>query len=502
MKEKRILLVEPPFTRLHHPDASLNKLPLSLGYLAGIIRQRKPDWEVRIYNSDFSPRDWPLDYKYLAGPGHERFLRTLNDSQAQLWQEIEKTIAKYQPCVVGITTKSQNYLSACHIARIVKAIDPGIRVIVGGPHPSLAKTEVLKQSAIDVAVMGEGEETMIELLDSVEGKRPLSSIQGIAYREGGKPVANPLRAFIRDLDSLPFPVSTARTCLIDYEKYPREAFKYIFALRGCPYACAFCGSRHIWGRNVRFRSAQNIVAEMREIQKAGVNYIHFDDDTFGVKKPFIHELCHTIKANCPGLSWSCEIHVRLVDDETIRLMRSAGCRSILLGVESGNNEMLKRVRKNITIEEAFSAAKTIKRYGIYLYTFFIVGFPQETEESLNDTIAAIKALPSDVVVYSIFTPYFGTELYDWCRQQGIIAEDFNVFLHNHQSPDNYFCPQIAEDVFKHRVRELEKTLDRINSRRKLKMYFSREGWLRLKEKGGRRTFSRLLHLCRTVAHLK
>ncbi len=502
MREKRILLIEPPFFRLYHPDASLNKLPLSLGYLAGTIRGRKPGWEVGIYNADFSDSDMPLDYKYLAGPGYDRFLHTLNDSDAPLWKEVENVISEFQPSVIGITSKSQNYLSACMIAKIAKHVDKNILVVIGGPHPSLAGTEVLKEPAIDVGAQGEGEETILEILDFAEGRLPLSSIRGIVYRDGGRAAANPPRELIQDLDALPFPVSAARACLIDYDKYPVEAFKYVFGVRGCPYACTFCGSRYIWGRNVRFRSAKNIVAEMREIQKLGIDYIHFDDDTFGVKKPFIRELCGEIRDHCTGLKWSCEIHVRLVDDETIAMMKSAGCRSILLGVESGNNEMLKQIRKNITIEDAFSAARIIKKHGIYLHAFFIVGFPHETEESLNDTILAMQRLPADDVVYSIFTPYFGTELFDWCKEQGIIPEDFNAFLHNHQSPDNYFCPRIPEDVFKSRVRQLEKTLDRVNSRRKLRMYLSREGLRRLKEKGGRRAFSRVLHLCRNMMHLK
>jgi len=502
MKDKRILLIEPPFFRLYHPEASLNRFPLSVGYLGATIRSRKPDWEVGIFNADFSPQDAPLDYKYLAGPGYDRFVQSLKEPGSRVWKEIENTISEFRPSVVGITCKSQNYLSACIVAKIAKSVDKDILVVVGGAHPSLAGADVLKEPAIDIAAVGEGEETIIEVLESVEGRLPLSSIRGILYREGGRVAANPRRELIRDLDALAFPVSAARTCLIDYDKYPLEAFKYMFAVRGCPYACTFCGSRYIWGRNVRFRSVGNIVAEMREIQKIGVNYVHFDDDTFGVKKSFIQELCTAIKGGCTGLNWSCETHVRLVDDETVAMMKSAGCRSILLGVESGNNEMLARIGKNITIEDAFSAARIVKRHGIYLYAFFIVGFPHETEASLQDTIFAIKSLPADVVVYSIFTPYFGTELFDWCRQQGIVSEDFNAFLHNHQSPDNYFCPQIAEDVFKSRVRELEKALDRINSRRKLRMYFSREGLRKLKERGTRRTLSRVVHLCRNMMHLR
>jgi radical SAM superfamily enzyme YgiQ (UPF0313 family) len=491
---KTILLIEPPFNRLYNLNASLNKLPLSLGYLAGAIISRKPDWQAKIYSADFSPHDAPLDYQYLVGPGFQRFLATLNEPQSPIWKEIRDTINRSRPSVVGITAKSQNYSSACAVAKIAKSIDRNILVVVGGPHPSLAKTEVLKEPATDIGVLGEGEETIVEILNSAEGNQPLSSIKGIVYREGNNIVENPPREFIRDLDSLPFPVSVARTSLIDYDKYPPQAFKYIFAVRGCPYNCSFCGSRYIWSRKTRFRSVENIVAEIQEITKI-VNYVHFDDDTFGVKKPFIHELCSAIKENCPGLSWSCEIHVKLVDNETIGLMKSAGCRSIQLGVESGSNEMLKSIGKNITIEEAFSAANTIKKHKIYLQTFFMVGFPQETESTLSDTISAMTSFPSDNVMCSIFTPYLGTELFSYCEQHGIIPQDFDVSLYNHQSPENYFCPNIARDVFKERIRRLGKALDGANSRRKLKMYFSREGYMKLEENGIRRSIPRLLHFC-------
>lgn len=371
-----ILLIEPPFHRLYNPDASLNNVPLSLSYLAGAIILRKPDWQVKIYNSDYSPHDAVLDYKYLTGPGFEKFRIAINEPNLPIWEEIRNVIKKFEPSVVGITVKSQNYTSACAVAKITKSINKNTLVVVGGPHPSLTRTEVLKDPAIDIGVFGEGEQTIIEILNSIEGNQSLSSIKGIVYREGNDVIENLPREFINDLDSLPFPVNVAQRCLVDYDKYPLQAFKSIFAIRGCPYNCTFCGSRYIWSRKPRFRSVKNIVAEIQEILKIGLDYIHFADDTFGVTKPFIRELCATMKENCPGLNWSCAIHVKLVDDETIALMKSAGCRVIGIGVESGNNEMLKSIRKNITIEEAFSAATIIKKYKINIQAFFIVGFPK------------------------------------------------------------------------------------------------------------------------------
>lgn len=498
----RILLVEPPFNRLYKNTYSLGRVPLSLSYLAGAVMTKKPEWWVGIYNADFSPQDEAMNYKYEIGQGFVNYLENLRDLNAPIWAEIGNTIKEHHPSVVGITAKSQNFTSACIVAGIVKSIDKNILVIVGGPHASIAKNEVLKDPMIDISVIGEGEETLVDILDSIDGGRPLSSVKGIIYRQGDDIIENTHRELISDLDSLPFPVNVAQKALLDFDKYPLQAFKYMFAIRGCPYNCSFCGSRNIWGRKPRSRSLENIIAEIQEIRKIGIDYIHFDDDTFGVRKTFIKELCDSIKRNCPGLSWSCELHVKLVDDETIAVMKSAGCRSIQIGIESGSNEMLKLIRKNITIEEALNAARIIKKHKIVLQTFFMVGFPHETEDTLNKTISAIYNFPSDSIICSTFTPYFGTELFDYCKEQGTIPQDFDVSLYNHHSPENYFCVNIPKDVFKKQVQELSRTLDKINNRRKLKRSFSYEGYLKLKEKGIKHGISHFFHFCRNAMPLQ
>ena len=493
MEENRqkILLIEPALNRLFNINASLNCLPLSLAYIAGIIGSIKPAWQVQIYNSDFSPNDFQLSLEYFTNQGFENYRHALNEPTSVIWSEIADVIRKFAPSVVGITVKSQNYASACMIAKIAKSIDKNIMVIFGGPHATLIKADLLKNPLIDIGVIGEGEETIVEILEMCEGDRSISSINGIVFRDQNKIIKTPKREFIQDLDALPFPITAARKYLLDFDKYPQEAFKYLISMRGCPFGCVFCGSRYLWSRKVRFRSVKNIITEIQEIQKAGIDYIHFQDDTWGVKKSFINELCKGIQENCPNLNWSIEIHVNIVNDESIALMKSAGCRLILMGVELGNNEMLKLIHKNITIEDAFSAARIIKKHKIFLDTFFMVGFPQETEESLNDTINAMTSIPSDLIIYSIFTPYLGTKLFDYCKEQGIVSNDFDVSLYNHQSPENYFCPNIPREIFNKRLRKLENELVRINARKNFRMYLSREGFLKFKQIGIRNGFQRL-----------
>jgi coproporphyrinogen III oxidase-like Fe-S oxidoreductase len=170
--------------------------------------------------------------------------------------------------------------------------------------------------------------------------------------------------------------------------------------------------------------------------------------------------------------WSCELHANLVDERTIALMKRAGCYNIQLGIESGNNEILKAIRKNITIEEALSACEIIKKHGIELQAFFIVGFPQETEETLRDTFEAMKKTKCDLLAYSIFTPYPGTETFDLCKEQGLIGPDFNLALYGHQSPANHFSIHIEAVRFRQLVDEIEKMADRKNALSRIRSVFS------------------------------
>ncbi len=479
---RRILLVEPPFYRLYKDTYSLDRYPLSLGYLAGAIR-KETDWDVMVYNADFSPQSETIKGSYLAGVGFDNYLNNLRDLSRPVWGEIRSTILEYNPTVIGISAKSQNFATVRIVARLAKESGKQITVIVGGPHPSMVGAEVLNCPDIDVCARGEGEKTIVELLNAIDAQQEFDAIRGIAYRNDGQIVESAPREFIKDLDSLPFLHETAPGVLKDYDQYPLTAFRYIFAIRGCPYNCFFCGSRRIWSRRVRFRSPENVVREIKGLQKRGLRSVHFDDDTFGVKKQYINDLCNALIRHCPGLKWSCELHVRLVDEQTISLMKAAGCYSIQIGIESGDNEILKAMRKHITIEEALSACRIVKEHGIELHAFFMVGFPQETEDTLNDTIAAMKKIKCDQLIYSIFTPYPGTEAFEFCRENGLIDDDYDISLHNHQSPANCFCIHITPERFRKLVSKVEKAVDRKNRRNKLKRAFSFNTLWRMQELG-------------------
>ena len=478
----RILLIEPPFFRLLKDTYSLAVYPLSLGYLAGAVRQRT-DWQVRVYNADFIANSENVENAYVLGAGFDAYLRNLRHPTAKIWEEVKSVIAEHRPHVVGITAKSQNFTSARIVAGMVKEIDSRTIVIVGGPHPSLVGREVLEHPEIDLCVRGEGERTMVELLESIATDNGLEKVLGIAYRDGARIVENPPRPFVEDLDTLPIPHEFAPEVLHDHEKFPLTAFRSIMAIRGCPFECLFCGSRFVWGRRPRFRSPENVVKEIEGLRKKGILAVEFEDDTFGVNRKHIRALCSALIRRCPGLKWSCELHARLIDDETLGLLKAAGCYRVRMGVESGSNRMLEDIRKRLTIEKAMAAVENIKKHGLESRAFFLVGFPQETEETLQATFEAMERIPCDEIIYSVFTPYPGSEGFRFCQQRGVIPAHFDVSLYNHLSPANCFCAHISPERFRTLVLKGAKIADRRNRIGRLKRMVSANTLWRIREFG-------------------
>ena len=481
-KLPKIILIDPPFYRLYKNTYSQERYPLSLGYLAGEIK-RKTNWDVMVYNADFYPEPDRIKVRYQSTTGFDNYLDNLRDMSAPVWKEIRQTIRAYGPTVVGISASSQNFAAAKIVAKIAKEIETQTLVILGGLHPTVMGKELLKHEEFDICVKGEGEKTITTLLAALESQSSLAEVKGIAYRENGQPLETPPREFIEDLDVLCFPHEYAPDVLKDYHQYPITAFKNVFALRGCPYNCIFCGSHKIWSRKVRFRSPGNVVKEIKSLQKIGLNIIHFEGDTFGVSKKYINELCAALLKHCPGLKWSCLMHVKLVDESNISIMKKAGCYCIQLGIESGNNGVLAAMRKNITVEEALDACKLIKKHGLELQAFFMFGFPHESEDALRDTLAAMKSAKCDLLIYSIFTPHPGTEIFDFCREQGLIGNNHDYSLYNHNSPANHFCLNIAPERFRFLASSIERTVDRKNAIKRVRRIFSWTTVKRIQELG-------------------
>ncbi len=464
-RRKRIMLIEPPFKRLYHDNASLVKFPLALGYLSGAVL-KWTDWEAQAYNADFNTKKKAIsvDNATRIKEGMDRYLWTLADPAAPIWEEVRAAIAEFDPDVVGISSKTQNFPSAMRVARIAKEHNPGTLVVLGGPHATLSTMTALDCPDIDVAVLGEGEMTLVDLLKAWEKDAPLGEVAGIVYRKDGRKMFAPPRANMPNLDELPFPAEAAPRVLRDYESYPAEAFGFVFSARGCPYSCTFCESKAIWTQTTRWRSPENVVRELKLLMERGVRYVYFDDDTFGIRQSYIKELCGLIETELPKLKWGCEITVGVVKEQSVEQMRRSGCVLVNIGVESGNNGILRSVKKGHLIEKAYPAVDICRRAGIEVGAFFMVGFPEETEETLQDTLTAIKKINADTILLSIFTPYPGSELFQVCKDLGVVDDDFDITIYNHQSPENCFTAYIPPERFKELVRETASIVERKNRR--------------------------------------
>lgn len=478
---RRILLIEPPYFRLFKSTYSLDRIPHGLLNIASAILS-ETDWEVLVYNADFSGVSEAHKVSYQAGAGFDEFLRNLNNEESKIWREVRSKILRIRPSVVGITAKSPNFKSACIVAKLAKEVDRNTIVVMGGSHVSLTGAKSLNCTDIDILVRGEGELTIVQLLRRIGSRSSIEGVRGILYRKDGTVIEEGRPDHMTDLDRLSYVHMTARKVLVDYEEYLIHAFKHIYTSRGCPYDCFFCSSKALWGRKVRFRSPKKVLEEIKDLQQRGLRYVQFQDDTFGVDRDYLRELCKGILKHCPGLRWGCLTHVNLVDEEVMSLMKDAGCLSVDIGIESGNNEILQQIRKNFTIEEALAACEIIRKCGIKVGAFFQIGFPYETEATLADTVSVMKKVKASRLIYSIFTPHPGTEAYDFCRQNDLL-DDFDVSLYNHQSPRNCFCFHIPHGRFRELASDIEKMVDRRNTINRAQQLLSRNAFRRMGEVG-------------------
>jgi anaerobic magnesium-protoporphyrin IX monomethyl ester cyclase len=454
---RRLLLIEPPFYRLFDEGYSLCRYPLSLAYLAAAAATGT-DWKVKCYNADFAGEGRPFSVRHLSGKGHQRYMTCLADPRASIWQEAEEVLREQAPGVVGLSLKSASLASGRIVARIAKRLDPKCLVVAGGPHPTVAPDQILADGNFDLCVLGEGERTLVELLCRLAEGQDVRDVPGVAAR--GRRAAP--RELMANLDDLPRPGDWAPVALLDHGRYPAKALGHLMATRGCPQQCTYCASHTLWSRRPRFRSPADVVAELRGFQAQGIDRVHFDDDTFGIKPAYLREVCQAMVQGCPGLGWSCETHARLISEVNLASMKRAGCHTIQLGIESGSERILKAVRKGFSIGQALEACRLIKRRGLRLEVFIMAGFPQETEESLRETMNLVRELDCDKVIFSLFTPHPGTADHKLCLSQGLLPPDYDFSQHHHQSPGNYFSPDIGPARFRELVTELE---DLVQARR-------------------------------------
>lgn len=391
-----LLLVNPPMVRrLVEPLP-----PLGIAYLAAVLEER--DVHVTLVDMDI------LNLSY---------------------EDYRSVVAREHPDVVGITGMTQQYLNGKKVAHITKQEIPDCFVMMGGPHVTFCAPETLQECPeVDAVVRGEGEVTITEVIQYLEGERDAATVEGITYRDGNTITSTQDRAYLEDVDSLPLPARH----LLPLEKYSERGS--LITSRGCPGACSFCSSFRLLGAAFRGRSVERVVDELEYelIEKYRYTTFFFIDDTFTFYPKRTRLICEEILRRGLTVEWGCNTRVDRVSDELLQLMGEAGCTKICFGLESIHLKTLAMLGKNITPRQVREAVTLAHNHNIDVNLAFMLGLPGETPQMIKETIdfvADINLGPRQEI-----TPlnlYPGTALYERADELGMkfTAKDWSDYDH-------------------------------------------------------------------------
>lgn len=356
--------------------------------------------------------------------------------------EMIKSIEENEINVVCLTAMTANYEKAVLYATAAK--ERGCIVIIGGQHISGNYLDVMLSGKFNFGIVGEGEKTTLDLLNAINGNMPVSDIKGIVYKNLGKVKYTGLPERISNLDIIPFPA---------YEHFDMDRYIDLQALgivtsRGCPNNCAFCSSKCIWGRQVTYRSIDNIIDELKFLCEKFDYYgkeINIYDDNFALNHKRVKEFCDKLRINNLNISWKCMSRVDTVNEDILKHMKRAGCYKISFGIESSNEETLRKINKGITLKQIENAIHLCESVGIKFHGYFMIGFPWEKKEDFLDTIRFIEVHKEIESSLSILTPYPGTDFYDNKEKWGIEISD-NWRKYNHITPIMRSANYSYEDI--------------------------------------------------------
>ncbi len=364
-------------------------------------------------------------------------------------EDVLERIAEKRPRVIGLNALTPTFHKSVAMARAIREKYPEIITLVGGTHPTLSYHHATQGPAaglldehdwFDVACIGEGERTIVELMSFfkkydynrsqvLEHINEAAAIKGIVYRpraSSGPGYYTGAREFA-NLDDLPLPARH----LLPMEKYIPFPVQYrrlpvvhMFVTRGCPWNCSFCCTPFTWGREVRFRSPENVVREIKHLMdKFGAREISFWDDTFTANRPWLTEVCDRIAAEKLDIIWSCFGRANDITESLARKMKEGGCWEIFFGLESANQDSLNAIRKGLSPTITQRATKIAQQAGIEIRGLFMLGLPEETPETAENTINFAIDLDLDYAQFTLTTPHKGTDLYATAKQYGMMIDE-------------------------------------------------------------------------------
>ena len=448
MKQK-ILLVDPPYQlfagyyRFYFP-----------GGLASIAAKLRQDGhEVLI--ADLEHKTDNTSKTFIDNnESHEKILEGL--AEHPVWENYKELLKNFNPSLVGITAVTPKIASVLKVAAITKEVNAGAYVVVGGNHPTARPQDLLKDKNIDLAVVGEGEMAMSKLAGIQTAGNRLKVLGNIIHEN---PVGN--------LDSLPFP---ARETLMELSSYRPIDMGMISTSRGCQYSCTFCDVPVQWGSKVRFRSVDNVLEEMEHVQRDfGTEYFSFRDSTFTFDRERTISLAQKIKERLDGVSWECLTKPNYIDAELIEILQGAGCHKIRVGVESGSGEMVKYMKKGATLDDVRKTSKMLNDSGIDWSAYFMLGTPQETAGSMDETYQFMKEINPPFISLTKYTPMPGSAMFDEVVKAGLLDPDSTDWTWAlNQSLQQVFVTKIDPDVFRKKMSEIAEYVKEHNSSKGLR----------------------------------
>jgi len=420
----RVMLLNPPYistSKYGKPPLFAMAIPLGIGYIGAVLK--KGGFDVRV-----------------------------KDMYFMSWKECEGAIREYGPSIVGISCLTEQRMSAFKLADIVKKIDKDIMVVVGGHHASYMYRQVLeKYESVDIVVIGEGEETMIEIVSRLKKKNhKLDGIKGIAYRKGGKIIFNGCREPIKDLDTVPFPLydeydldvyrehENFKNITIGGKKIKDMKSATIITSRGCPFKCQFCSSSVFWGRRWRFRSAENVLDEIELLNKRyKVTHFNIEDDAFTIDKKRTKEICEGMIKRRLKVAWTCTTRITSLSSDLVKIMKDSGCYLVAVGVESGSQKILDSIHKSLSVKDIISGFEMLRKAKMMSTALLMVGNPGEDEGTVNETVDLIKKIRPFRLGLSITMVFPETELYQIAKKKGLLRDDYWLS----ELPPPYYTPE-------------------------------------------------------------
>jgi radical SAM superfamily enzyme YgiQ (UPF0313 family) len=391
----RVLLINP-----FYPISETPSPPLGLAYLAAALEAAGV--QVKI-----------LDYVVY---GYRK-------------EALQSVLKDFRPRIAGATAVTMTYDHAKQVLREVKRIDPGVLTVMGGPHVTFCARQTLETfPELDVIVLGEGEETLVDLTRTVAAAQNLDTVRGITYRMGSEIKFTAKRNFIENLDLLPLP-ARHRLALGRYRTLGMPIS--LTTSRGCPYKCIFCVGRKMVGARVRYHSAERVVTELEYLANLNFHQVNIADDLFTADQNRCLAVCAEILKRKLAINWTSFARVDTVSEDLLLKMKAAGCTAVSFGIESANRDILKTVKKGITLRQVRNAVRMCRRAGIIPYASFILGLPGETQATIKETTDFAARLQREGLAsgFHILAPFPGTEVREKSKELGlrILTSDWSKY---------------------------------------------------------------------------